>query len=187
MSCEQFWKPIGHFTPRTRVALARQLATSIDDLLEAVLTGPLLLVPGEWLSTRYVKACRMLEHLLDQEQLVEARAAWRRPFESLLILDGESDIQWDYGGRQGLSGFRGLLEELYVGLGAEPVTDETVGAVLAEIEAGRSIYIEKKRNEEAEWLRRVKRSAAKQHPGGAQAPIHEKQPLGFHVARHSGD
>ena len=184
MACEKFWKPIDHFGATTRTALARNLARAIDGLVETIVGGNPIVVPSEWLSFRYTKACLMLEHLLDHPELEEASRLWRRPVDSLVVLNDESDMEWEYGGRQTLRQFRGFLDELYVRMSAEPVHDSAVETLLAEMEAGRLVYGKEKKQHEAIWVENVEKAAAEWRAAASRNVQHKpstatKQPIGF--------
>ena len=110
--------------------------------------------------------------------------------ESLVVLNDESDMEWEYGGRQSLREFRGVLDELYVHLSAEPVHDSAVETLLAEMEAGRVVYGKQKKQQEANWVKNVEKAAAERQSAASPETQREpstatKRPLGFRAPRNS--
>lgn len=191
MCCEAFYrKPIDRFSTGTRVALASKLARQIQDVFDVACPGYLIVATPEALNHLYVKACLLVEHLLDTRDLRDLADAWCRPLESLVELDAETDGEWwEVESRHTFRPFRARLDEAYVRLGSQVVHDDVIDTLLREFRAGLKAYADYKREADRRFVRRAEAagrefreqfdpSASRAKPGAG-----EKPPLGFHPPR----
>lgn len=187
MPCGAFYrKPIRRFSLSTRVALAAKLARQIQDVLDVACAGYLIVPTPEELNHLYVRACLLVEHLLDTDDLQDLRQAWCRPLESLVEMDAETDEEWwEAESRHTFRPFRARVDETYVRLGSEIVHDEVIDGLIKELRAWLKAYAEYKRQEERRFVRRAEAAGREfreefEKAGRQTEPVErEKPPMGF--------